>query len=308
MRVIPACARAASNASSASSASGASPSGASKQVLRVKYRGRDVFLIGTMHYNPASIRLCEETVSTLRRASRLGAVVLETCPKRWEKTLSYQPAGSVMRAVLDNEFQSAQEAAGDDAEIVLGDQEIAALGENLGRLVKATAYDLLYPPRALAGGWTSYRDDIREALAMEIDGGEDGVDAMDLFGDGKLLLNAPVSLIRYPLAWLLKSPKLMVPLASFWLTIAALPGAVEALPEGAAQSNAETFVTDLFFMLDVLQVTLLSRCFLVALLRDRNEILARSIADACARVPEGNAVVAVLGAAHLNGVRRRLVE
>jgi hypothetical protein len=213
-----------------------------------------------------------------------------------------------MRSVLDNEFHSAAEAAGDDAEIVLGDQEIAALGENLGRLVKETAFDLLYPPRAFTGGWKSYADDVREAVATEIDGGDEGVDAMDLFGDGKLLLNAPVSLIRYPLAWLLKSPKLIVPLASFWLTIAALPGAVEALPEGAAQSSAETLVTDLFLMLDFLQVTLLSRCFLVALLRDRNEILARSIADACERVPEGNAVVAVLGAAHLNGVRRRLVE
>ena len=129
MRVASPCARAASGASGAFIAS---PSSASKQVLRLKHRGRDVFLIGTMHYNPASIRLCEETVSTLRRASRLGAVVLETCPKRWEKTLTYQPAGSVMRSVLDNEFQSAAEAAGDDAEIVLGDQEIAALGENLG--------------------------------------------------------------------------------------------------------------------------------------------------------------------------------
>ena len=305
MRVASPCARAASGASGAFIAS---PSSASKQVLRLKHRGRDVFLIGTMHYNPASIRLCEETVSTLRRASRLGAVVLETCPKRWEKTLTYQPAGSVMRSVLDNEFQSAAEAAGDDAEIVLGDQEIAALGENLGRLVKETAFDLLYPPRAFTGGWKSYADDVRKAVAQEIDGGDEGVDAMDLFGDGKLLLNAPVSLIRYPLAWLLKSPKLIVPLASFWLTIAALPGAVEALPEGAAQSSAETLVTDLFLMIDFLQVTLLSRCFLVALLRDRNEILAQSIADACERVPEGNAVVAVLGAAHLNGVRRRLVE
>ena len=67
MRVGPPCARAASSASSASSASRSS---ASKQVLRLKHRGRDVFLIGTMHYNPASIRLCEETVSTLRPAAR----------------------------------------------------------------------------------------------------------------------------------------------------------------------------------------------------------------------------------------------
>ena len=64
---------------------------------------------------------------------------------------------------------------------MLGDQEIAALGENLGRLVKETAFDLLYPPRAFTGGWKSYADDVREAVATEIDGGDEGVDAMDLF-------------------------------------------------------------------------------------------------------------------------------
>ena len=73
-------------------------------------------------------------------------------------------------------------------------------------------------------------------------------------------------------------------------------------------SMAEDLVTDLFLVLDILQITILTRCFLVALLRDRNDILANSISKACEDAEEGESVVAILGAAHLNGVQRRLYE
>ena len=52
----------------------------------------------------------------------------------------------------------------------------------------------------------------------------------------------------------------------------------------------------------------LSRLFLVALLERRNDILARSVRDACAEAADGTAVVAILGAAHLNGIQQRLIE
>mmetsp|Transcript_9661 Transcript_9661/g.24613 ORF Transcript_9661/g.24613 Transcript_9661/m.24613 type:complete len:106 (+) Transcript_9661:1304-1621(+) len=52
---------------------------------------------------------------------------------------------------------------------------------------------------------------------------------------------------------------------------------------------------------------LLSRCFLVGLLEKRNDILARSVRDACLEAPLGTTVVAVLGAAHLNGIQARLL-
>jgi pheromone shutdown protein TraB len=59
--------------------------------------------------------------------------------------------------------------------------------------------------------------------------------------------------------------------------------------------------------LDILEIVFLSRLFLKALLETRNDILARSIRDACADSNTGT-VVAVLGAAHLNGVQARLLE
>jgi pheromone shutdown protein TraB len=52
----------------------------------------------------------------------------------------------------------------------------------------------------------------------------------------------------------------------------------------------------------------LSRLFLVALLERRNDILAKSIRDACSQAAKGSSVVAILGAAHLNGIQQRLVE
>lgn len=105
-------------------------------------------------------------------------------------------------------------------------------GENLGWFVKEIVFDLLYLLCVFMGGWKSYADDVREAVATEIDGGDEGVDVMDLFGDGKLLFNVLVFLIRYFLVWFLKLFKLIVSLASFWLIIAVLFGVVEVLLEG----------------------------------------------------------------------------
>jgi len=292
-------------------ASTSSPSsGANKQVLRLVHRGRDVRLVGTMHYNPRSIELSASTVRELASKDALGALVLETCPKRWEKTLKFQPKDSIMRRILDNEFQaSAEEAEANGAEIVLGDQKIEDLGDNLKSLVKETIADVLWLPRAVNGGWARYYEDVRDAVRREINARDDtAVTSPWEFFDASLLLNVPVSLIRYPLAWLLKSPTLIVPLVTFTATLAALPDAVESITDTAQQSAAETFVTDLFLTLDFLQISLLTRCFLVALLRDRNDILAESISSACDRVPPNGSVVAILGAAHLNGVHRRLLD
>ena len=79
-------------------------------------------------------------------------------------------------------------------------------------------------------------------------------------------------------------------------------------------------------LLDVLEVVFLSRLFLKALLETRNDVLARSVRDACAderaderageragerelsRGKNARTVVAILGAAHLNGVQARLLS
>ena len=76
----------------------------------------------------------------------------------------------------------------------------------------------------------------------------------------------------------------------------------------------------LFFALDILEVVFLSRLLLKALLETRNDILARSIRDACGLSADSSqsgsgqknktrkTVVAILGAAHLNGVQARLLK
>merc|ERR1712238_406906 len=45
-----------------------------------------VLLIGSMHYNPASIELVEQTVEKLGRQDKLGSVIIESCDIRWNKT------------------------------------------------------------------------------------------------------------------------------------------------------------------------------------------------------------------------------
>merc|ERR1712238_132445 len=45
-----------------------------------------VLLIGSMHYNPASIELVEQTVERLGRDDKLGSVIIESCDIRWNKT------------------------------------------------------------------------------------------------------------------------------------------------------------------------------------------------------------------------------
>ena len=45
-----------------------------------------VLLIGSMHYNPASIELVEQTVEKLGRDDKLGSVIIESCDIRWNKT------------------------------------------------------------------------------------------------------------------------------------------------------------------------------------------------------------------------------
>ena len=86
-----------------------------RQSLRFKDRatGVDVTLVGTMHYNQVSIELASSTVTRLREADALHAVVLESCPSRWKKTQKTQPPGSFLRWFLYNEMLAAADAAGD---------------------------------------------------------------------------------------------------------------------------------------------------------------------------------------------------
>ena len=68
----------------------------SPQLLRFvdpKTQG-EVVLVGTMHYNPSSIALAADTVRAAAEAQELRAVLVESCPTRWNATLAMQPQGS----------------------------------------------------------------------------------------------------------------------------------------------------------------------------------------------------------------------
>ena len=132
-----------------------------RQSLRFKDRatGVDVTLVGTMHYNPVSIELASSTVTRLREADALHAVVLESCPSRWKKTQKTQPPGSFLRWFLYNEMLAAADAAGDPTKIRLGDQRIEDLGACARRTIADTTRDVLNP----LGGWGRLVRDWRDA-------------------------------------------------------------------------------------------------------------------------------------------------
>jgi hypothetical protein len=164
------------------------------------------------------------------------------------------------------------------------------------------------------------------------------------------MLAAPVSFIRYPLAILAKSPIIAIPL--LLAIVASNAGLIsgEALGIGiedlGESGSGQSMVLELLLgsisgangqesfslseaLIDfagsslavVVESALLGRTFLVALLAERNIILAANILAECERVARDRdagvlpaesdstpAVVAVLGMAHCNGIQKILLK
>ena len=95
-----------------------------------------VVLVGTMHFNPASIALAESVIRSEAEDGRLRAVAIESCPTRWNATQKTQPAGSVLRSLLDNEMQAAAECGEElGAETALVDQQVEETVKRLAQCV-----------------------------------------------------------------------------------------------------------------------------------------------------------------------------
>ena len=122
--------------------------------------------------------------------------------------------------------------------------------------------------------------------------------------DPALLLATPVTAIRYPLAAIVKSPWLLLPLLGGF-GLVAQDFAAAADPAAPPVSLEELGGAIAFAMLETLVV---GRVFLVGLLEERNFALARNIRKAHFATKGGDTVVAILGAAHLNGVKRLLTS
>ena len=70
--------------------------GRTPQVLRLRdaTTGQEISLVGTVHYNPASVARAKDEVSSALDRSTVGAVVVESCTSRWGRSLELAPQQS----------------------------------------------------------------------------------------------------------------------------------------------------------------------------------------------------------------------
>mmetsp|Transcript_52773 Transcript_52773/g.77272 ORF Transcript_52773/g.77272 Transcript_52773/m.77272 type:complete len:386 (+) Transcript_52773:73-1230(+) len=291
---------------------------------------RDVYLVGTMHYNPVSLQRVGDTVDALAETNSLSSVVIESCAARYAKWKDASPT-SMQRRFLLSEMQVASDRAKvAGVELILGDQSIEDLGARTKVLLKETVVDLASP---LQGGWGRCAEDVWKAGTTAFpstpsSASFSGLGLRDLF-DPALMAAAPVSLLRYPLAWLYRSPLPFLTLIFGAVFVSVLPDLLMYAATGSgsgdqgfaisagmsvaervdalAQEDPQAVLSAAAgagggLLVAVAEIVLFARVFLVALLNERNVILADKIRSACARAEPGKAVVAVLGMAHVNGV------
>jgi len=261
--------------------------------------GRRVVLIGTMHYNPHSVAVVRGTLRATARARGLHAAAIELCDARWNSTAAArwqekrQTLG-IERLLSEDEFQVAWESARECGlpDIVLADQSIALTGRRLASATIRTLRDVVTP-----GGILRIARDLRGAGRMR-----------ELSGaalNHKLLAGAPLALARY----VYQSPSAL-PFAAVSVISLTIAAAIDEATGAVAtwQDAATTAVAAALF----------GRAALVSLIDERDCVLARNIRDACLdrgcsrsscdAERDATAVVAVLGMAHLAGVRAALLR
>ncbi|ACI65540.1 predicted protein [Phaeodactylum tricornutum CCAP 1055/1] len=293
--------------------------------------GVTVKLVGAMHYNPASIALAEETIRDLAVQGRLGSVVIESCDIRWNATMDTDP---FLQKLLQSEMRAAHDIAlAYQRPLVLGDQRINITTRELGAGLKETLTQLLDPVQ----GWRAFWGNVTTARRDAIPVG-DGFLSAFAFLDPKLLLAAPVSLAKYPLSYVAKAPVTSIAI----LSLLFFADSAYAVP--VDDMTTTDWVGELTGA--ALETAFFARVFLKELLADRNPILAQNILAQCRyysptpdlpiwrRLFHGNAkfdsrrdqcvyaedsvlpryensgkvVVAVLGLAHCNGIKKLLEE
>ena len=258
---------------------------------------RPIILVGTMHYNPHSVRQVRATVSAAARHCGLHATAIELCPSRWDSTAAARwqerrmDESNLKRVLSEDEFQVAWEStvACGLPDVVLADQPIALTGRRLGASLLSTPVDLLSP-----AGWRRVTTDLQAARRQ-----------LPTFVSaalhGKLLRGAPLAAARY----LYQSPAALpfIVLSTAALVVAA---AVDEAT-GAVATWDDGVVTALVALV-------FGRAAFVSLIQERDRVLAHNIRKAClareqhATVASRGAVVAVIGMAHLAGVREALLE
>jgi len=288
-----------------------------------------VMLIGSMHYNPASIQLVENMVDDLGKSNQLGSVIIESCDIRWNKTQemmdkkreeqlaamgddiseneSFIDSSPNGKDFLGNEMRAAWEVATKyHRPTVLGDQRINITMDALQASLKDTAKDLFLRGPS---GWKRSRDEIVDNWKTTIpvagnkqDGNTKYLNAFAFF-DPRLLISLPVSLVKYPLSFLVKDP---VPVGTVFAILAFLNlyGDASSMDTFSFEELVATATTpkdypftDYAFSLGIaiLETVVFARLLLKPLLADRNEILAKSVLDQCRLYAKDNNANAAFG-------------
>lgn len=231
-----------------------------------------VKLVGSMHYNPYSIKVVENTISELAEKDELGSVIIESCDIRWQTT-------NEMNSSIEKLLQSEMRAASDKATalgrpVILGDQRINITVDRMGAAFQETLVDLVRPDQ---GGWQRIYRNITSAWA-ETSAPKNGEDYLGLsaFFDPRLLLQAPVSFLKYPMSYFVKAP---LPTAVFLTLLSLSDGYSDATMVPTDQLSISDFVPSL--AISALETIFFLRIFAKELLAQRNEILAKSILDQC---------------------------
>jgi hypothetical protein len=244
-----------------------------------------VVLVGAMHYNPASIQLAESTILYLGKQDKLGSVVIESCDIRWNKTAELYDEKPFLKTLLTNEMRTACDLAlSFNRPVVLGDQRINITSSALKSSLQQTFKDLVSPPT----GWKRFVDEVGGAWEDTALQGGDGYLSPFAVLDPRLLAVLPISLVKYPLAFLIRSP---LP-TSIVLTIfaALLIGEDSNAVQESSMSITNNYpISDWIGSLSfaALETAVFARLFLKPLLAVRNEVLAKSILDQCKLYAQG---------------------
>jgi pheromone shutdown protein TraB len=299
--------------------------------------GVKVKLVGTMHYNPTSIQLATDTIEELAQQDKLGSVVIESCDVRWQQTEEMNP---LFQRILNSEMRAACDVALEyERPVVLGDQRINETVASMGDGFKETVSHIVNP----ISGWSQLVTNLSIARKRALPGGDD--DNLNVFSllDPKLLAAAPVSLAKYPLSYLVKSPLFAITVFGFLFWADSHTGNIPY-----NEMTVGDWIGSLGFA--ALETAVFARVLLKELLADRNEVIARNILNQCKLYSQPNksqwwnilpfvsndnrnekdseviyvdgsnvnnaetgaeeekAIVAVLGMAHCNGIMKLLKE
>jgi hypothetical protein len=234
-----------------------------------------VMLVGCMHYNPSSVKLVRDTIQKLHDEDRLGPVIVESCDIRWNKTEELYKEKPMLKNVLENEMRTACDLAKKFGQpVILGDQRINITTNAMKETLKETVLDLLTPP----SGWKRFITDVSQAWSETVPLGGKGYLNAFAFIDPRLLLALPVSLVKYPLSFLIRDP---LPTSVVLTFLVALSYDDPTTLDSLWSQDIPLSDYMLSTLVAVLETVVFARLLLKPLLAERNQILASSILKQC---------------------------